>query len=147
MWYIYSDRNLNVNSDNSTIVNAGAEYKENVANNRVVEPNLSKRLDGTPKAEETVQNNKTTIDNKVYKGEIEFSYGKYTGDISAGKPHGHGSMHYSSSVLINSSDEKQRFSEKGDIFTGKFHKGLPEYGKLYNSLGELKAVMNFGRAK
>ena len=82
---------------------------------------------------------------KVYTGELVLSNGKYVGEISAGKPHGKGTMYYSEASLINSKDEKRRFSEKGDTFIGKFYNGVPEYGKLYNSDNELKAVLNFGR--
>ncbi|MBE6334528.1 MAG: hypothetical protein E7071_06890 [Bacteroidales bacterium] len=81
------------------------------------------------------------------KGVIELSYGKYEGEIYDGKPHGSGSLVYNKPHLINSNDSKLRYSEKGDIFIGKFHAGVPEYGKLYNSSRELKATMNFGRAK
>ncbi len=81
------------------------------------------------------------------KGVIELPYGRYEGDILDGKPHGNGSLVYNKSYLINSNDSKLRYSEKGDIFVGKFYVGVPEYGKLYNSSRELKATMNFGRAK
>lgn len=147
LWYYYDHQGTDVYHKDSNIENREVVNKLDAANDYLAEQNLSNEIHNSSEVKKDIQSNKTTIDNKVYKGEIEFSYGKYTGDISEGKPHGQGSMHYSSSVLINSSDEKQRFSEKGDTFTGKFHKGLPEYGKLYNSLGELKAVMNFGRAK
>lgn len=78
---------------------------------------------------------------------IELPYGRYEGMVLNGAPHGAGRLIYNCSHLINSKDSKLRYSEKGDIFVGRFYNGEPEYGKLYNSDNELKATMNFGRAK
>lgn len=54
-------------------------------------------------------------------GTIYLDYGKYTGDLKNGKPHGHGTITFSKSHKIVSS--KDFVANPGDTFEGDFREG------------------------
>ncbi len=54
-------------------------------------------------------------------GTVNLGYGKYTGDLKNGQPHGHGKIVYTSSHKIVSS--KNFIANPGDTFEGDFREG------------------------
>ena len=91
---------------------------------------ISKPLKETPK----------TLGN----GELTLSYGKYSGAIKNGYPHGQGKLIYTKTRIINRHDMKSREATPGDYIIGEFYNGFVVYGKLYNSNGDLLSSLNFG---
>ncbi len=63
---------------------------------------------------------KKTVGNPNY-GTVNLGYGRYTGDLKNGKPHGHGKITYTKSHRIVSS--KDFTANAGDTFEGDFRDG------------------------
>lgn len=55
------------------------------------------------------------------RGTVYFDYGKYTGDLKNGKPHGYGTITYTKTTQIVSS--KDFVANPGDTFEGEFRDG------------------------
>ncbi len=79
-------------------------------------------------------------------GTIAVTGGSYTGELKGGKPHGMGTIKYSSSTLIDSRDAKQRRAEAGQYITGEFYNGRLVQGKLYDSSDNQLENIILGRA-
>lgn len=77
-------------------------------------------------------------------GTLRLSYGKYTGAIKNGYPHGQGKLTYTTSRQINRNDIKGRSANAGDYVIGEFFNGYVVYGKHYDSAGNLLESLNFG---
>ena len=77
-------------------------------------------------------------------GTLRLSYGKYTGAIKNGYPHGQGKLTYTTSRQINRNDVKGRAADAGDYVIGEFYNGFVVYGKHYDSAGNLIGSLNFG---
>ena len=56
-------------------------------------------------------------------GTVRLPYGTYTGDLKNGKPHGHGTIVYSTTHQIISS-KSEYVAHKGDKFEGDFRDGM-----------------------
>ena len=62
-------------------------------------------------------------------GTVNLGYGTYTGDLKNGKPHGHGTIVYSTShKIVNSADY---YASRGDKFEGDFRDGRISGGMGY----------------
>lgn len=72
--------------------------------------------------------------------------GKYTGPIKNGKPHGLGTLVFTRTAVINSSDSKQRTAQAGESVQGQFVNGTFTIGKHYDANGNLIQSLNFGVA-
>lgn len=77
-------------------------------------------------------------------GTLRLSYGKYSGAIKNGYPHGQGRLTYTKSRQINRNDAKGRTANAGDYVIGEFYNGFLVYGKHYDSAGNLLGSLNFG---
>ena len=77
-------------------------------------------------------------------GTLRLSYGKYSGAIKNGYPHGQGRLTYSKSRVINRNDAKGRTADAGDYVIGEFYNGFVVYGKHYDASGNLIGSLNFG---
>ena len=77
-------------------------------------------------------------------GELTLSYGRYSGAIKNGYPHGQGKLTYTKARVINRNDMKSREAKPGNYIIGEFHNGFVVYGKLYDSNGNLLSSLNFG---
>lgn len=77
-------------------------------------------------------------------GSVNMGYGKYTGAVKGGKPHGIGTMRYSSSHLIDSRDPKGRVAEAGDYVTGEWNEGRLVQGRWFGSDGNVKGSIMVG---
>ena len=77
-------------------------------------------------------------------GTLRLSYGKYSGAIKNGYPHGQGRLTYTRSRQINRNDAKGRTANAGDYVIGEFYNGFLVYGKHYDSAGNLLGSLNFG---
>lgn len=75
---------------------------------------------------------------------VNMGYGKYTGAVKGGKPHGIGTMRYSSSHLIDSRDPKGRVAEAGDYVTGEWNEGRLVQGRWFGSDGNVKGSIMVG---
>ncbi|MCQ2132009.1 MAG: hypothetical protein MJY90_01590 [Bacteroidaceae bacterium] len=78
-------------------------------------------------------------------GTINLSYGKYTGAIKGGYPHGQGRLVYTTSRQINRNDMKGRTANPGDYVIGEFFNGFVVYGKHYDSEGNLLESLTIGQ--
>ncbi len=74
------------------------------------------------------------------RGTVNLGYGSYTGDLKNGKPHGHGTITYTTIHQIVSS--KDFVANPGDKFEGEFRNGKIEggIGYWYHDNGEITAV-------
>lgn len=90
--------------------------------------------------EEEVKTAPLTADNAT----LSLSYGKYSGAIKDGYPHGQGKLTYTKNRVINRHDMKNREAKPGDYVIGEFFNGYVVYGKLYDSNGNLLGSLNFG---
>lgn len=77
-------------------------------------------------------------------GSLRLSYGKYTGAMKNGYPHGQGRLTYTRSRQINRNDVKGRMASAGDYVVGEFYNGFVVYGKHYDASGNLIGSLNFG---
>jgi hypothetical protein len=77
-------------------------------------------------------------------GGLTLSYGKYSGAIKNGYPHGQGKLTYTKTRVINRYDMKSREAQPGNYVIGEFHNGFVVYGKLYDTNGNLLSSLNFG---
>lgn len=77
-------------------------------------------------------------------GNLTLSYGKYSGAIKNGYPHGQGKLTYTKTRVINRYDMKSREAQPGNYVIGEFHNGFVVYGKLYDTNGNLLSSLNFG---
>lgn len=77
-------------------------------------------------------------------GNLTLSYGKYSGAIKNGYPHGQGKLTYTKTRVINRYDMKSREAQPGNYVIGEFHNGFVVYGKLYDANGNLLSSLNFG---
>lgn len=89
---------------------------------------------------EEVKTTPLTADNAT----LSLSYGKYSGAIKDGYPHGQGKLTYTKNRVINRHDMKNREAKSGDYVIGEFFNGYVVYGKLYDSNGNLLGSLNFG---
>lgn len=78
-------------------------------------------------------------------GTLNLSYGKYTGSIKGGYPHGQGRLVYTTSRQINRNDMKGRTANPGDYVIGEFFNGFVVYGKHYDSEGNLLESLTIGQ--
>ncbi len=78
------------------------------------------------------------------RGSLRLSYGKYSGSIKNGYPHGQGRLTYTRSRQINRNDVKGRMADAGDYIIGEFYNGFVVYGKHYDASGNLIGSLNFG---
>ncbi len=77
-------------------------------------------------------------------GSLRLSYGKYSGGMKNGYPHGQGRLTYTHSRQINRNDVKGRMADAGDYIIGEFYNGFVVYGKHYDASGNLIGSLNFG---
>jgi hypothetical protein len=77
-------------------------------------------------------------------GNLTLSYGRYSGAIKNGHPHGQGKLTYTKTRVINRYDMKAREAQPGNYVIGEFHNGFVVYGKLYDANGNLLSSLNFG---
>lgn len=78
-----------------------------------------------------------------YVGTIRLDNGNiYTGEILNGKPHGWGKLTYQQAGRI--SENSPKTAEALDYFVGKWAKGDPEIGDLYDKNGNHKNTLIFG---
>ena len=77
-------------------------------------------------------------------GNLALSYGRYSGAIKNGYPHGQGKLTYTQTRVINRYDMKAREAQPGNYVIGEFHNGFVVYGKLYDANGNLLSSLNFG---
>lgn len=78
-------------------------------------------------------------------GTIAVSGGNYTGELKNGKPHGMGTLKYTTRTLISKRDAKGRYAEVGEYITGEFYEGELVNGKLFDKNGDQREALNIGR--
>jgi hypothetical protein len=77
-------------------------------------------------------------------GSIAVPGGTYTGDLKNGKPHGKGTLRYSSRTQIHPNDLENRYAEAGESVEGDFYEGLFDKGSWRRSNGKTEKLV-FGR--
>jgi predicted RNA-binding Zn-ribbon protein involved in translation (DUF1610 family) len=78
-------------------------------------------------------------------GTNTYPFGKYTGGLKNGIPHGEGKMYYTKRVRIAKHASETLYAEKGDVFTGSWWNGDIEHGNLYDEKDKLKKTLFPGR--
>lgn len=78
-------------------------------------------------------------------GTLNLGYGKYSGTIKGGKPHGQGRLTYSTSHQISRKDAKQRVADAGDYVIGEFYEGELVQGVWYGADNQVKGSVIIGR--
>lgn len=108
------------------------------------EPAKPEEKVNTPKTVEKTKGNGTTKKtqpsqpvNRPY-GTVRVAYGSYTGDLRNGKPHGHGTVKFSTTYTINSSI----VAHAGDSYEGEFRDGRISGGPGYWSHDGDKKYVN-----
>lgn len=115
--------------------NASAEQKEPAKPvEKVTTPKTAE------KAKETGKTKKTQSPQPVNRpyGTVRVAYGSYTGDLRNGKPHGHGTVKFSTTYTINSSI----VAHAGDSYEGEFRDGRISGGPGYWSHDGDKKYVN-----
>ena len=127
---------LNI-GENDTII------ADSIPTDATLTPVDAKRVEDSLKhVAETVK--KTVTKSNSTTGGLTLSYGKYTGAIKNGYPHGQGRLTYTTNRVINKNDPKGRTAAPGDYVIGEFFNGFLVYGKHYNASGELVESLNVG---
>ena len=121
-------------TEQPTIVETAVEEVVDTATSPVTEEVVEEPI------EEEVKTAPLTADNAT----VSLSYGKYSGAIKDGYPHGQGKLTYTKNRVINRHDMKNREAKPGDYVIGEFFNGYVVYGKLYDSNGNLLGSLNFG---
>lgn len=105
------------------------------------EPAKPEEKVNTPKTVEKAKGTGTTKNpqpiNRPY-GTVRVAYGSYTGDLRNGKPHGHGTVKFSTTYTINSSI----VAHAGDSYEGEFRDGRISGGPGYWSHDGDKKYVN-----
>lgn len=71
--------------------------------------------------------------------------GRYTGQLKGGKPHGQGTLVYSSRSRISKRDMKERYAEAKQYIIGEFHEGELVHGTLYDANNDPIEQIRVGR--
>lgn len=137
-------------TDSAAVVADSAKV-ESVENEAPVQETApAQTAEATPKQQPVAveqpskQKPSTTTTSSPSSGTLRLSYGKYTGAIKNGYPHGQGKLTYTTSRQINRNDAKGRTADAGDYVIGEFYNGFVVYGKHYDAAGNLIGSLNFG---
>lgn len=71
----------------------------------------------------------------------KLSYGTWTGGWKNGKPHGSGTLTYSTSQLIDSRDPKRRMAQPGEYIVGEWDNGRLVQGRWFKKDGSKEAII------
>lgn len=77
---------------------------------------------------------------KVSKDPSQLTYGKWTGELKYGQPHGNGTLTYSRRRLISQFDADATVAEPGDYVIGEFDSGQLVNGRLYRKNGKVVEI-------
>lgn len=72
------------------------------------------------------------------------NYGKWSGGWKNGKPHGTGTMRYSTEHLVDNRDPQKRVAQKGDYIIGEFYEGKLIQGVWYDASNNVKGSIIIG---
>lgn len=147
-----------VTAQSSVQQQATAEPAQSVQNTVVEEAKpetpqntIASKAASTPEKKETeVKKNEVKetpkTSNTSSNGSLTLSYGKYTGAIKDGYPHGKGKLVYTTSRKINKYDSNGSTASAGDYVEGMFVNGFFTTGKHYSADGELIERITVGVA-
>lgn len=71
----------------------------------------------------------------------KLSYGTWSGAMKNGKPHGAGTMTYSTSCVIDARDSKGRVAEPGEYVVGEWDNGNLIQGRWFKNDGSKEAII------
>ncbi len=71
----------------------------------------------------------------------QLSYGTWTGGMKNGKPHGTGTLTYSTSRTIDDRDSKGRIAQPGEYVVGEWDNGHLVQGRWFKSDGSKEAII------
>jgi hypothetical protein len=103
---------------------------------KTIEP-ISKSTNHSQSTNAISAQSKNQSSSAIY-GRVNLGYGTYVGDLKNGKPHGHGTITYTSSHKIVSS--KDFVANPGDSYEGEFRDGHPASIGLWHHDGETTGV-------
>ena len=148
----------NTNVVASTVTNdslnlANTQIEEVVQNNKDAEsPSVANRekkeniLETTKKDAEPEKKASTISSTPTNtSGGHSLGYATWTGKMKNGKPHGTGTMTYTTSPIIEERDSKHRMASSGEYVIGEWDNGHLVQGRWYKSDGN-KEQINIGRA-
>lgn len=90
----------------------------------------------------TISQSQTPVQTTSHK----LSYGTWTGGWKNGKPHGTGTLTYSTSKTIDSQDPKSRVAQSGEYIVGEWDNGHLVQGRWFKKNGT-KEVVIIGKAR
>lgn len=136
----------NVKTEQPTIVETAVQQDTIPADEPIVEEvvNTTTSLAAEEVVEDPIEDEVKTAPLTADNTTLLLSYGKYSGAIKNGYPHGLGKLIYTKNRVINRHDMKNREAKPGDYVIGEFFNGYVVYGKLYDSNGNLLGSLNFG---
>lgn len=116
--------------NNSAVNEKNTQKKDTPKEN--VNQSHSQESSGTPYAQKT-------------SATLSLPYGRYKGEVRNGKPHGQGTLTYSTQTLIDSRDSKQRHAEAGEYIIGEWDNGRLVQGRWFKN-DNTKEVIILGKA-
>lgn len=127
---------LVIKVENTSINNASSE--ENLID---VNEEVSEDSNTTTSGPAISTTHKSTI-----KSSQQLSYGNWTGGWKNGKPHGVGTLTYSTSCAIDSRDPKGRVAKRGEYIVGEWDNGHLVQGRWFKNDGTKEAII-IGKAE
>lgn len=94
----------------------------------------------------TVTNKPKKVQPAPSRKDVTVTGGVYKGETKGGKPEGIGTLYYKVRTRISKRDRQERYAEPGQYLSGEWHDGEIVIGKLYNKDGQVKEIINVGRA-
>ena len=136
----------NAKTEQPTIVETAVQQDKIHADEAIVEEvvDTTTSLEAEEVVEDPIEDEVKTAPLTADNTTLLLSYGKYSGAIKNGYPHGLGKLIYTKKRVINRHDIKNREAKPGDYVIGEFFNGYVVYGKLYDSNGNLLGSLNFG---
>lgn len=122
----------NLPQKNDSIVEVAEVVPEEIGERPVVEPAPTSK----PETKTTPASS-----NSAHTSSHKLSYGTWTGGMKNGKPHGTGTLTYSTSQTIDSRDPKGRVAQPGEYIVGEWENGHLVQGRWFKKDGSKEAVI------
>lgn len=95
----------------------------------------------TPEAKPAPATKATPAAKPAHPYSHKLSYGTWTGGLKNGKPHGTGTLTYSTSQTIDSRDSKGRVAQPGEYIVGEWDNGHLVQGRWFKKDGTKEAII------
>lgn len=120
----------NLPQKEDTVVELSEVVPEEVVESPAVDPTPTAKATPAPTTHKATQS-----------ASHKLSYGTWTGGMRNGKPHGTGTLTYSTSQTIDSRDPKGRVAQPGEYIVGEWDNGHLVQGRWFKKDGSKEAVI------